>query len=75
VNLGTLYHTAITQGWGIEYKTKLADESRKLEKNARLNSKKKKINTREQKLKKIEIYCVKKQSRNSRCSISEKKDV
>lgn len=32
VNLGALYHTAITQGWGIEYKAKLADESRRLEK-------------------------------------------
>lgn len=32
MDLGALYHTAITQGWGLEYKAKLADESRKLEK-------------------------------------------
>lgn len=44
-------------------------------KNAKLNSKEKKMNTREQKLNRTEICCVRKQNRNSRCSISEKKGV
>ncbi|MDK9702386.1 MAG: replication initiation protein [Sulfuritalea sp.] len=29
VSLGALYHTAITQGWGLEYKSKLAREEKK----------------------------------------------
>ena len=32
MNLGAVYHTAITQGWGVEYKAKLSDESKRLNK-------------------------------------------
>ncbi len=32
VNLGALYHTAITQGWGAEYKAKIEEETKRIEK-------------------------------------------
>lgn len=47
VNLGALYHTAITQGWGAEYKAKLADESKRLEKKRQAERHKEEVKRRE----------------------------
>ena len=47
VNLGALYHTAITQGWGVEYKAKLEDESKRLKKKLQADQQKEEVKRKE----------------------------